>query len=71
MFKIAVHAYRMRMQNFTILRGGKICGINILLNAANCGKDRGKYQTGEIKYFSPILSPDQEYFHSKTYRMPV
>ena len=35
-FKVVVRAYRIRKQNCTIL-GGKICGVDVPLHAANCG----------------------------------
>ena len=36
-FKAAIHAYSIHTHNWTTLGGGKICGVDILPNATNCG----------------------------------
>ena len=43
----------------------------LLLSVKQTRLDQGNLQNGGNQIFSPKFSPDQEYFHSKTIRMPL
>ena len=45
---------RIRTQNCTIL-GGKICGVDVLLNAANCGKTKYNFTFWVLNFQSNLL----------------
>ena len=43
----------------------------LLLSVKQTRLDRGNLRNRGNQIFSPKFSPDQEYFHSKTIRMPL